>query len=362
MAAWCPVRQGHETASVEFHFNLWRLPKLGWWRKFRSGSGDHDRDFIEVGILVDQPEQIEEICLFFPFSVARGDIIDCGPFFRDESIAEGIFNEQISVEIPAAKDGSYLELKTNGGTFCRVHKFEKSRGNISDNHLDVKPAGHGTLLTIKHIAVQAPFNVKALDGKTYFRLRVKLPQTSEGPFVQTIRPSDWALQSGFEGIELINFRLNEMRTLPSEVQNCLRRSENTNNAKVRLIAFLAAVPAVADMASSSTPSHKSRTLEHDIWGDYISNGLPDDIAIYHWKKSSNFKNGEEPISDFSAFVKLKQRRAGLGTIVVYLAIAFLFGVFGNVAASYIVPSQAVLLSSQSDDIAVQDPEAQAEKN
>ncbi len=300
--------------------------------------------------------------MFLPFPIERRDIEDCGALFRNDSIAEGIFNEQISVEIPSAQNGAYVELKTNGSTFCRVHEFEKSREIISENHLDLKDIEHGTLLKINQIAVDAPANGISDKGKTYFRLRVRLPERSESPFVQRIRPSDWALQSGFEGIELINFRLNEMRTLPSAVQNFLRSTGNPANAKVRLIAFLAAVPAISDMTSSSTPSHKSRTLEREIWDKYVKNGLPDDVAVYHWKKSKKLEESEKPINDFSAFVKLKQRRAGLGTVTIYLIIAFAFGILGNLTASWIETQRSVHLSSQDEDTELEEITPQAEEN
>lgn len=362
MAVWCPVRENHFAASAELHFNLWRLPKRGWIRKLRNLSWANDADFIEIGVLLDNPDQIKEICIFLPFAVSRSEVEDCGPRFRDESIAEGIFNEQISVEIPAVLNGAFVELKIGGNIFCRVHEFEKSSDLISDNHLKVQKEGHGTLLKVSTSAVNAPANSIPVGGKSYFRLRVQLPQPSESPFIQQVKPSDWALQSGFEGIELINFRLNEMRTLPSVVQNQLRDNGIVKNARIRLIAFLTAVPAISDMASSSTPSHKSRTLEREIWDKYVKNGLPDDVAVYHWKKSRSLENGEEPISDFSAFVKLKQRRAGLGTVAIYLTIAFAFGVLGNLTASWIETRGQVHLSSQEDIVKIEQtaPEAKSD--
>ncbi len=340
-------------ASVELHFNLWRLPTRSWWRKLRALRWRDTADFIEVGVLLDKPDQIKEISIFLPFAVEKSSVEDCGPRFREQKIAEGIFNENISVEIPPAQDGAYVELKINGGTFCRVHQFEKAHAVISDNHLKLSTVDHGTTLRVTQDAVEAAAHGISLGGKSYFRLRVNLPDASVSPFVQPIRPSDWALQSGFEAIELINFRLNEMRTLPGSVQNLLRSNGASPNARVRLIAFLAAVPAIADMTSSNTPSHKSRTLESDIWDSYVKHGLPEDVAVYHWKKSKDLDGGEDPISDFSAFVKLKQRRAGLGTVLVYLLVAFAFGVCGNLTASWLEGWKSALTSSQAEQIEIQ---------
>ena len=353
MAVWCPTKEHQGSASVELHFNLWRLPRRGIRRKFRTWKWRNAADFIEVGVLLDHPDQVTEISIFLPFPVVSTDVEDCGPRFREQKIAEGIFNENISVEIPPAQNGAYVELKVNGGLFCRVHQFEKTREVISSNHLTLTPIDQGTVLKITQNAVEAAASGVLHGGKTYFRLRVNLPHASTSPFVQPVRPSDWALQSGFEAIELINFRLNEMRTLPGSVQNSLRSNGAAANAKVRLVAFLAAVPVISDMTSSNTPSHKSRTLEADIWNNYVKDGLPEDVAVYHWKKSRDLVAGEDPIGDFSAFVKLKQRRAGLGTVAVYLLVAFVFGVLGNLTASWLEGQKATVLGSQSEQAAVQ---------
>jgi hypothetical protein len=355
MAVWCPQKGSDETATVEYHFNFWRLPRRSWWRKLRTWRWGAQRDFVEIGILVDQPDQIDCICIFLPFLVECSTVTDCGPYFRDENIAEGIFNEKISIGIPAAKDGAFVDLKVDGNTFCRVHEFELSNNSISDNHLKLKPVDHGTMLEISPQAVGAPATGISADGKTYFRLRVRMPDENKNPFIQRIHPADWALQSGFEAIELINFRLNEMRTLPDTVQSKLRQNGGIANAQVRLVAFLTAIPAISDMTSASSPSHKSRTLESEIWDKYVDNGLPHDVAVYHWKKERNLENGPTSINEFSAFVKLKQRRAGLGTIAIYLLIAFAFGVFGNLTASWLDAKYPHLLSSQQEETGVETP-------
>lgn len=334
MAVWCSKRSTGD-CYVEFHFNFWRLPRRALHQKIADWHWHNQSDFVEIGILVDSPSEIDCIFIFVPFNVAISDILDCGPLFREADIAEGIFNEQIAVEIPPKTEGAYVELRIDRKTFCRVHKFESANGTISDTHLTLSDVDHGTLLKITRQAIEAPVFGIPDSAKTYFRLRVKMPEERENPFIQPVRPADWPLQSGFEQIELINFRMNEMRTLPEMVRNRLREEGADANAQVRLVAFLTAIPAISEMTSSSTPSHKSRVLEREIWDKYVDSGLPDDVAVYHWKKERDLKKGEAPINEFSAFVKLKQRRAGLGTVLVYILIAFLFGVLGNLAAGWL---------------------------
>src|SRR3546814_21136594 len=54
------------------------------------------------------------------------------------------------------------------------------------------------------------------------------------------------------------------------------------------------------------------------------------MGVYHWKRESH---AQAPISDFSAFVKLQTRRSNREILLIYLVIAFIFGLAGNLAAS-----------------------------
>lgn len=347
MAIWCINRAGAQDSDVELHFNFWRLPRRRLREKIRNLRWTAN-DFIEIGVMLNGPKAIQEVCIFLPFHIDKDAISDCGPYFENVDIAEGIFNEQMSVEIPAKAKGKFVSLKIDGDEFCRVHEFEESFDGISGDQLALEKIDHGTFMKIKTQAI-----VSSTDGigdkeKLYFRLRFQMPDAKENPFLQPIRPADWALQSGFEQVELINFRMNEMRTLPDKIQHNLRSGNGQSIARVRLVAFLTAIPAVAEMTSSSAPSHKSRALEREIWDDYVEQGLPDDVAVYHWKKEPKFDEGERPINEFSAFVKLKQRRAGLGTVAIYLLFAFAFGVLGNLFASWVDAKFSLFSSFQHD--------------
>jgi hypothetical protein len=153
------------------------------------------------------------------------------------------------------------------------------------------------------------------------------------PFVRTITPRDRYFRSGFEEVEYVDFRLNEARTLPDRVES-LMRADSTGGQPVPLtrVAFLTAIPVLADLTLSSRLQHKSRLLEHDIWNEYVPSGIPDGMMVYHWREDKS-----EGVEDFSAFVKMQTRRSGRQILKNYLMIAFAFGVLGNLTASAIEP-------------------------
>jgi hypothetical protein len=146
--------------------------------------------------------------------------------------------------------------------------------------------------------------------------------------VRQIPTPDRLLQSGFNEIEYIDFRLNEARTLPTSIENRMRSDGSKADIKLKLVAFLTAVPVSAELSASNTQFHKLRPLEHQLWSPYVPSGIPEGMMVYHWKRSE-----QEGIADFSAFVKLQSRRSGRWTFSKYLLIAFLFGVLGNLTAS-----------------------------
>jgi hypothetical protein len=153
------------------------------------------------------------------------------------------------------------------------------------------------------------------------------------PFVRTITPRDRYFQSGFEEVEYVDFRLNEARTLPIRVES-LMRADSAGGQPVPLtrVAFLTAIPVLADLTLSSRQQHKSRLLEHDFWNEYVPSGIPDGMMVYHWREDK-----PEGVEDFSAFVKMRTRRSGRQILKNYLMIAFAFGVLGNLTASAIEP-------------------------
>lgn len=135
--------------------------------------------------------------------------------------------------------------------------------------------------------------------------------------------------SGFDEIECVDFRLNEARTLPHRIESLMRTPVPEHPVPLTRIAFLTAIPVAAELTGTSIATHKNRVLERQIWEKYIGDKLPISMMVYHWRNHTN------PVGDFSAFVKLRIRRSSLKIVLTYLLLAFVFGVFGNLAASRI---------------------------
>ena len=320
IAVWCEKAADVDDASVELHFNLWHFSQ-------RKCS-----DFFEIGIMSEDPAKLEAIKIFLPFNVERKDVTDCGPTFRKPEIAQGIFNETLSCT--SLPNGKCVELRDGGTIFCQVYQFTLEQDVIDSSELDISSKGGGTILTIGRQSLASLSAVTVSSERGYYRLRFCLGTLSKLPFLSVIKPADKFWTSGIDQIAYIDFRLNEARTLPRLIENDVRQAPN-GLAKIDLIAFLTVVPVVSSIASSHQEWRKSRLLEHDIWREYVDTRLPSGMVVYHWKKELGDQSRDAGLASFSAFVKFHTRRSGGVILAMYILVAFIFGVVGNLTASII---------------------------
>lgn len=331
VAVWCVHRGRHGEATAEVHCNYWRVAGDA---DFRGRNG-RVRDFLELGVWLSEPTQVAKANIFLPFSLTLAAVEDCAPYFARVEIAQGIFNEPLTCN--SRRGPQCVELIKEGAPFCRVHIFMTKDGALDEGQLAVSENSGGTLLTITRQAIDEVCTNLTAGSPVYFRLRMYID--NKEPFVRTITPRDRLFQSGFDEVEYVDLRLNEARTLPNRVEN-LMLADAADRPPVTLtrVAFLTAVPVLADVTLSSRLLHKSRLLEHNFWNDYVASGIPDGMMVYHWREIN-----PAGIKDFSAFVKMQTRRTGRQILKNYLIIAFVFGVLGNLTASAIEPSLTTLL-------------------
>lgn len=321
IAFWCEKTNDGIDTTAEFHVNLWHFSN-----KKRS-------DFLEIGVLVDDPALLSSIKIFVPFMVGYDQISDLGNEFLEPNLAQGIFNEPLSSAITENKRS--VELSDAAGPYCGVHIFSTDNHRINSKELVLEIVDGGTLLEVTMLALESLANQSGTKSRPgYIRLRLRPNTAGSRPFVTYITPKDRVLVSGFEAIEYIDCRLNEARTLPTAVAAAANAARD-GVAKTRRVVFLAVVPVVSAVTSSHAEWHKSRLLENEIWEQYVPEGLDDGMVVYHWRKIF----GDDDIKllqGFSAFVKMQTRKADTKIITLYLCLALLLGGIGSVIGSLLM--------------------------
>ena len=329
LAVWCKPKVVGVGTALEVHVNYWRVENHPW---LRTKANFWRRDFIEIGLMLSSPANVQNVAIFVPSKIKTTDVSDVSRQFSRQEISHGIFNQPLtSTHITnSALTAAHVRLQEANAPFCRVHEFISTNGVISSSQLSLTPMAQGSLVRIEDDALTEACRGLPAGEKVYFRLRIAIGDKTGSSMLQRIRVADKGLQSGYSQIEYLDFRLNEVRTLPSPVSAAMRM-ENASNSMIELIAFLAAVPVESDILTYKTAASKSRILEHQIWNDYIGGNLPQGMVVYHWKKEA--PGGS--IEDFSTFLKLQTRKSSWVTIFIYLSIALAFGLAGNMLASYI---------------------------
>lgn len=353
MAIWCvphanavaPQNAPPSPTQIEAHFNYWRVEGK---KTPRSKKTHLVRDFIEVGLMIESIASIKEIGIYVPVKIEREMVEDCSPYLSKPEFAQGIFNEPITAIPPASGMPHFTVLQYQSGKiFCRVHNFALNNNIIDTSELALKDEFGGTTLTITNAAVSA-VSVSPPFPDIYFRIRIVLESSPlKNPFIKKIPTPDGFLQSGFDQIEYLDFRVNEARTLPPAIEARIATNHLQGaTVEIKRIAFLTAVPVNSELIVSSAPAHKTRLLEQ-LWDNYAQTGIPSGMVVYHWKKESasqiaalnpspnpgQLSLPNKPLTDFSAFVKLQTRRSGG---LKYLCFAFLFGLCGNILATLLM--------------------------
>jgi hypothetical protein len=325
MAVWGLHINGGTDASAEVHFNYWRISADG---TFKPTGDNVARDFVEVGVRLINPAQVDTIGIYLPGQ--HWEVEDVSTRFVRPDIVQGIFNTQLSGAL--LHNPSRVEVaRPNGDRFCRIHGFPPVNGGIDLGHLTSTTIVDGTLLKItRHALEEVALGLPPLLP-AYFRLRAYLDPHAPSPFVKDIVPRDRRFQTGYEVVDYLDFRLNEARSLPTQIEELMRAGPGPR-VPTTMVAFLTAVPVQANVTTSSLETHKMRLLEQS-WNDYVPGGIPPGMMVYHWKRE--LKEGERDIEDFSAFVKMATRVSNRKTLLWYLVVAFLFGVAGNLTASAI---------------------------
>lgn len=328
--------EGSECPPFEVHINYWRMKTSSWrikgmgrglYRFFNRNQRAQGDDLLEIGVMVKEPEDYNEVNIFLPLAVARENIIDCSGLFKDTKILQGIFNEHLSITDQGSR-ATTIQATLDGIVYTSIFQFDKdsANGNILDRELAIKTERTCTHIKIPSLAISAAR--AELDGcrRLYFRIRIALPKNN--PFMSTIMPYDRTLQSGHEEIDYIDFRLNEARSLTREIQaELLKFTPN-----LRKVSFLTAVPISLGLAGNGSSYHKLRVLEQGPWAKYV-NELPDHMMVYHWREYRNDKEGS--IHDFSAFAKFSTRRSGRNRVMIYILIFFFISILSSLTAAAI---------------------------
>lgn len=302
--------QNYEDSHVPFikelHINFWSINSV-------------TMNCLDFGVSFIRPSDVNiasngAICLFLPFKKEKESFKDLSENLdRNKDLVTAVFNEYL---IKSESIGSkYLKLKlTNRDNIIINTKLDFVNGTL-DHRVSVQPRSDGTLVIFKLKECLSKSNSdKNNKDDHYIRFRIMLNKTESQQIVKTFYPSDSFLKSSLERSDIIDFRVNEQRNLPSEISSTLAGAACTPEKYHFFV-----IRDMTDECSSSGKNYQgSRILESTTWKKYFTEKVSfgkHDPMIYHWKVKTD-ENSK--LSDFSVVVKFKNSKTKITKVFSYL--------------------------------------------
>lgn len=284
--------------KLDLHFNFWKIP---------NGT-TRSHEFLDIGIKLSNTNNIEFLKIYVPIKIKKSDFEDIvDKFISKPDLLNAIFNENYKVTSDGTSKSSEIRDANNNFVF-NIYKT-----SISD--LDFEEKYNGTI-----ISVNIPKELKT----NYFRFRIK------GVFINSLttisKPTNSIFQSAFSEIEMIDFRVNEIRDLNHDL---LEQIKEERLLKIQKQHFFFICSKDEELIGNHQPFLSCRNLENYKWDDYVGNKKINNqtYLAYHWK--------EKEVESVSTLIKTKYEKNNWKTIAKYAIFAFLFAVVVNLVSSWL---------------------------
>ncbi|MHB8085740.1 MAG: hypothetical protein ACYDHZ_07930 [Dehalococcoidia bacterium] len=293
------IENSSKSKELECHFNLWMLNGIKHQKDIKLNN------FLDIGIMLTRAEKSKYINIFIPDQVDPSNIQDLGHIFKDNTgLISAIFNEDY--EISTRANEKTIEVKNGEMTPL----FDIYMLDIANDISIEKQFGGST------IQIRIPEYLK--NKKHYYRIRLKCAFVEQIGYVYT-PPASSVLEGAFFETELIDFRVNEKRNLPSSLLETVNQNGNIHFTKTH---FFLMREASDDYIFSHKPPG-GRQLEKDIWKTYVGEDYSfKQITAYHWKEVAMHDS-------FNIFVKFRSFHSGFRMILITALVLIGLGIISN---------------------------------
>lgn len=277
-----------DDVCADVHVNLFENSKAEW--------------FIDFGLKISNIDVVDKVYLYVPFFISdKGDIADL-VHLMDTKLLKALFNDNFHVVEGPPKRRKIKLRDENLIIYQLTVEQEIELCAIND------AVESGTILAINTGDITKPVN--GSDGFKdiklyYFRFRIAVRGSSSKVInleVDDISFTDCSLRK----TEIIDFRLNNIRSLTDVVQNEINKGTLFS---LKAIHFLILKNA-KDLLLYPAGNVSTRMLEDYLWRDYFSDVDSNDIGnliAYHFKKKypENKSEGKtaKGISEFNVLVR-----------------------------------------------------------
>jgi hypothetical protein len=362
LAFWFDEKPEVNTYDVDLHVNFW--------------SFDSEKvNYLDIGVLVKSKQESisNDINIYFPFKITHDDYFsELGSLVcSDRELISAIFNTNISkTQADSKNDIFQIEFSpknklsfhtqilpetsdSEGGvklsSFNESTSLSKERGTILKFPSELFQSTEAEAKTETNTETNTETSTERSD---YFRFRIKLSRESKNILGTEYSPKGSFITNYFNSTEMIDFRINEPRNLPSKI-----RAKLNESLKLKQVHFFLIRDANAEFKMSHSKYKRCRILENNIWKKYLKLGvpplkwwekqlkkrlglsfsklkLPEQMLIYHWAEKDEKKDGNNNIDHFSAFAKFSQRKTEWWRIIAVVLLGIGLGTLASILANY----------------------------
>ncbi|MGG3510225.1 hypothetical protein ABES58_32735 [Paenibacillus lautus] len=280
----------------------------------------------DFGLLIEDVTKIDKVFLYAPFKIDSTQITDLGSVISNNQLVNAIFNEDFTTT-----EGQPKRLIVNGvknkPDFV-IYSLDKEDQLIL-RKCKSRSVTPGTIieLDIKGIKLD-------VITRYYFRFRLKVNKNDIKLINDEIQGVSF-LNDHFTNTEIIDFRLNDIRSCSEELREQFQKGYKFNFLAVHYLILRNANDVIIQYGKDIN----SRMLENDLWKDYIE-GVDYNIIAYHMK--SKAKKVIDPhtgesikryVEDFSDLSRFQYKKGTAFVVSCYIAgivlLGTIAGVFGN---------------------------------
>lgn len=263
-------------------------------------SANKNKWYIDFGIKVQDISNVEIIYLFCPFPIKDVEEIADLTDVMDTKLLKALFNENLTVVEGIAKR-RLVKFSNDENPQVVVYRLDTTN-EISLKHIN-EHEKCGTIVAIDTKDILKPIHESTEDvcKNYYFRFRIGIPDTGAEIINHEIEGISIA-SCKFTKTEIIDFRLNNIRSIGDNAQDEINKGEFFYLKSVHLLILKNAKDVL--MYPSENPS--TRMLEAELWQQYLRGNKDndkeiEDLVAYHFKKKSTSRDNN--ISEYNVLAR-----------------------------------------------------------
>ena len=312
MAFWYEKNQANRSSKIEavMNFNLW------------TQCGAEAESFLDIGFMISGISAAKKLFYYIPF--AKASVEDLSSKINKAKAIGAIFNEKYSViDMPGTNRFWPVQDETEHANVKKAFVIYAWSNSGSDGAVTTVDCADSSGVCIEIDVVKIMQQIDNLqnsrvskDDKFYFRFRVKIPDPKQADtIVRKYTPPNSFLQSTLATTYIVDFRFDDLRSLPERISDKIAQTCN-EFVNVSKLHFFLMTKAHVDVETGARDI-SLRELEDKTWDEYIDERFETkDVVAFHCAEKQ--KKDEKPIRQWEFFAKIKVNNSTWSVVSIYL--------------------------------------------